>query len=271
MAVLTSDFLHVSLGLLAGSLLIVLGFVTLSRDKDYRLNQLFSTFFLLIALFFILDSALVFLSTEEIVSDPFALNLLRDMYLVSLIIGLAVGGIAAVYIRYGMEMTYSRKLMLVGGVTLFAILVLGLLGDSVVVSGHGHESGEGHHGLEISRNLGGWAGVVGSLVLFLSIMGYYIGFTAITSDQETKSRLIRLLAGQLLMVGVSMIFDVSFAFNVIGQLVDNDLIHLTLHLVVVAGGILSLSSFWRTQAQPDSHSQEGLSTSDTSVLPPTSN
>lgn len=230
------DITHVFSGLITGILLIVVGVITLFRNRNNRVNQAFLGFLTGIGLYFCIDSSMFIYS--EFAFD--ILNLLRDLSICCLIIGLSLGAFATIIIQYGKSTAFNPRILIPWVIGSVLLVGLGIIGDSLM-------SGSDHHAdahFEYSRLFLGWIGITGSMILFSLIITVNLLMLIRDSTADFRIRLLKILAGFIIIISLLLIFDIGFTLEVIESLIENLIIHISMHLGIIIGSILILNAFW---------------------------
>jgi hypothetical protein len=239
---ISSSDLHILLSILSGLVLIGVGILNVSRNRTVRLNQIFFAFFVFIALYQIFDALMVYLGAS---SDNLVLNLVRDLSIASLVLGLGAGALSGMMIHYGEDIFFEQRNLLTGLAIVGILIFLGILGDSSNISGGGGlYGGSGTHA-EISRDAIGWIGITGSFIVFSGILIYTLITLLPKIDSELRSRVIRLLLGFIFVIGLLFLFDIAFEFEFVSQgFMGDSIMHFLMHEVIVLGVLFVLSAFW---------------------------
>lgn len=236
--------LHIILSILSGVVLISVGLINITRNFSIRLNQIFFVFFLFIALYQIFDALLVYLGIN---SDNLVLNTVRDLSILFLVLGLAAGAFSGLMIHYGEDIFFEQRNLGIGLAIILSLLILGLLGDSVMIDESGSGGAYGGSGAHIAtdRSPIGWIGITGSFLIFSGIIVYTLVTLLPKVDNQLKTRILRLLAGFLLAIILLFLFDVAFAFEFISEgFMGDSIFHFLMHETIVLGVLFVLSAFW---------------------------
>ncbi|MFX0211026.1 MAG: hypothetical protein ACFFDT_33920 [Candidatus Hodarchaeota archaeon] len=226
---------HIFSGLLTGLLLILVGFITLSRNKNNRVNQAFLGFFSGLGLHFCLDSILFIFQELPIES----LNLLRDLSILFLILGLSIGALATIIIHYGEGSIINPRVLIPWTLGTIFIAFLGVINDSL-------KSGD-HHAdahFEYNRSLLGWIGITGIAIVFTILIVYNLLILIRDSEKDFRLRLLKMISGFILIIVLTVAFDTGSAIEILEVLTENLIIHLSMHLGIIFGSILILNAFW---------------------------
>ncbi|MHA2362690.1 MAG: DUF7282 domain-containing protein [Candidatus Hodarchaeales archaeon] len=240
-----SKSLHIIFSFLSGIFLIVIGLMNLSRNFKNRLNQVFLGFYAGIGNFQIFDALLVF---SDVGVSLQVNNLLRDISIASLIIGLGFGVLGVLIIQYGEDFIFQKNIVFTSLITIMILLIVSLLGDDIGIStnsgGTYGDAGAGAHTATF-RNEYGWLGITSSFVLFSGIIIYSLFTLLRKAERDLKIKLLRILIGFTLAISMLFLFDIAFVFEFVQKGFMGDFfIHILGHLGVVIGNLLILSAYW---------------------------
>ena len=218
---------HILLSPLSGILLVIAAVFVLLRDPKYRINQYFMVFLAGLGLYQIFDGFMyqaLFIDGNNELS-----NLLRDLSLASLIIGLSFGAIASITIYYGEEY-FSSPTRIVPALLGVVVLILGsVFFDSTRLTPERTQT----------RDVIGWAAMLATfLVLGTLIVLYPIKLLQNVVDPNVQTKIKQLAIGLFLIIFVLFLFDIAFVVTLILTLVANDFIHLVVHLLVLGGAVV---------------------------------
>lgn len=242
---------HVVLSSVSGIIFLIIGCIALLRNRNNRLNQISLGFFAFPGSYQIFDALLVFYGANPN-SDINVLNLLRDISIGALIIGLAFGALVSLIISYGENVIFNKKFLIIYIIGVLVLLLGGIFGDFISKEIASNEmlpilaiANSSNVYIEINRNAIGWIGISGSFILFTSIIMYeLIILLRETSDIILRKKILSLLIGFLLSISILFLFDISFAFSFIEQnLLGIFELHFLMHLGVILGSLLVLSAF----------------------------
>lgn len=244
---ITSMDFHIILGTISGFIFITVGLLNLVRHRRNRIDQIFFGFFAFIALSQIFDALLVWFSASSV--DEALLNLLRDISLVSLLLGLGCAAFTGTILHFGEERVFSRKYLMFEGVLTGLILFLGIFGDYMTSE---EQSGTGGLHFAIERDILGWTGISGAFLIFSLIFLISLISLIPSAERDLKISLLKLITGFVLSVPVLFLFDISFAVPFVRQrLVEDYLINFVMRFAIVLG---ALSVFWAFAKRLESES-----------------
>jgi membrane-bound metal-dependent hydrolase YbcI (DUF457 family) len=226
---------HIFSGLLTGLLLILVGLITLSRNKNNRVNQAFLGFFVGLGLHFGLDSTLFIFQELPIES----LNLLRDLSLLCLILGLSIGAFATVIIHYGEGSVINPRVLIPWTLGTLLSAFLGIINDTLKSGDH---HAEAH--FEYNRSLLGWIGITGIAIVFSLLIVYNLLILIRESETDFRLRLLKMISGFILIIVLTLTFDTGSAIDILEVLTEDLIVHLSMHLGIIIGSIVILNAFW---------------------------
>jgi hypothetical protein len=228
-------FLHILFSSLSGLLLCVAGGVVLSREKNARLNKMFLGFFAGIGLHQLMDGLMTyFLFGQE---DLSLSNLFRDLSIIALIVGLCFGSLVALNLYYKESLLSSTNLIIWGSLTLL-LIIFGLIGDSVIPGGYYDQPSK-------NRELLGWIGITGSILVFSAIIVLFL-FLLIRDlvDSTIRQKVSGILLGFVLINVVVFFFDISFVFPLFREIIGQPVLHFLTHSIALLGGLLTVGILW---------------------------
>lgn len=254
--------IHYITGFASAILLLIVGLLMLSRNSSSRVNQLLFGFFAGYGLFETIDATMAFIASQKSF-DTDLINLLLDLELIAVIIGIAFAGLAILVIRYGQSTVLAMNNLALWGLGTIVFAASAVIGNSyrphdlTVQPGNVHA----HFHIEIIRDALGWIGVLGAVIFFTGIIVFVL-FQLIRDkdlDSETKSRLKRLLIGFILIIGmvVSLDFIVITQNSIIpglSALIADNVTHSLFHVFIFLGELLILWSFWTQIAEKEASS-----------------
>jgi hypothetical protein len=123
-------------------------------------------------------------------------------------------------------------------------MLFGILGDYVTLVGSGGY-GYGDHQPSKIRELLGWIGITGSILIFSGIILVFL-FLLIREvvDTRVQRKIIGITVGFILINLVVFFFDISFAFSLFGEMIAQPILHFLIHSVALLGGIITIGVLW---------------------------
>ncbi|UCG00351.1 MAG: hypothetical protein JSW11_11950 [Candidatus Heimdallarchaeota archaeon] len=241
--------LHVIFSSISGLLLCVAGGVVLSRDRSARLNKMFLGFFTGIGLHQVFDGIMTyFLFGLEDINNA---NIVRELSIVTLILGLSFGSLVALNLYYKETLFTSTKLLIWGSLTVL-LIIFGIFGDYVTLvetGGYGY----GDHEPGKIRELFGWIGITGSILIFSGIIVVFL-FLLIREvvDTRVQRKIIGITVGFILINLVVFFFDISFAFAPFSAVIAQPILHFLIHLIALLGVIITITVLWSPMSSASS-------------------
>ncbi|MHA2226462.1 MAG: hypothetical protein ACXAC8_14730 [Candidatus Hodarchaeales archaeon] len=227
--------LHIIFSSTSGLLLCVAGGVVLSRGRSQRLNKMFLGFFSGIGLHQVFDAIMNYFLFGP--KDINLANILRDLSIISLIIGLSFGSLVALNLYYKETLFTSTKLLIWGSLTSILIL-FGIIGDYVTLGGYYDQP-------STIREIFGWIGITGSILIYSGIIVVFLTLlTREIVDTRVQRKIIGITVGSILINLVAFFFDVSFAFPLFREIIAQPIFHFLVHLIALIGGIITIAVLW---------------------------
>lgn len=235
--------IHSSLNTVSGTLLILIGLIVLSRAKSARPNQLLFGFFMGLALFELFDGFTVAFRRDP--SLEF-LNILRDIALSVLIIGVGLILLAAFVIYYGEVAVFQIKWILIWGLFIAVTVVAAIIGDNIPPESLRAGPPPFYLTALINRDLTGHLGITGALIVLAGLTIVIFGLLIFKSEiPELRQKSIRLLLGFVIILAMIFVLDLRLIFADVRMFIAmNDLVHISIHGILLAGELLILSAFW---------------------------
>ncbi|MFW9906051.1 MAG: hypothetical protein ACFFFH_17140 [Candidatus Thorarchaeota archaeon] len=233
--------LHVIFSFISGLLLCIAGGVVLSRDKSSRLNKMFLGFFSGVGLHQIFDGIMTYYLFG--LEDINVANIARDVSIVTLILGLSFGSLVALNLYYKETLFTTEKLLLWGSLTV-VLIIFGVIGDYVTLIGSGGY-GYGDHTPGKIRELLGWIGITGSILIYSGIIVIFL-FLLVREvvDSRVQKKILGIITGFILINAVVFFFDIAFVFPLFAQIMAVPILHFLVHLIALLGGILTIAVLW---------------------------
>lgn len=241
--------LHIIFSSISGLSLCIAGGVVLSRDRSARLNKMFLGFFTGIGLHQIFDGIMTYFLYG--VEDINVANIVRELSIVSLILGLSFGSLVALNLYYKETLFTTRKLLLWGSLTV-VLVIFGIIGDYVTLVGSGGY-GYGDHTPSKIRELLGWIGITGSILIYSGIIVIFL-FLLVREivDSRVQRKILGILVGFILINLVVFFFDIAFTFPLFAQIIAEPILHFLIHLLALLGGLLTIGVLWSPMSSASS-------------------
>lgn len=241
--------LHIVFSFISGMLLCIAGGVVLSRDRNARLNKMFLGFFTGVGLHQIFDGIMTYYLFG--LEDINVANIVRELSIITLILGLSSGSLVALNLYYKETLFTSTKLLIWGSLTVI-LIVFGVIGDYVTLvetGGYGY----GDHEPGKIRELFGWIGITGSILIFSGIIVIFL-FLLIREvvDTRVQRKIFGITVGFILINLVVFFFDISFAFAPFGAIIAEPIFHFLIHSVALLGALLTIIVLWSPMSSTSS-------------------
>lgn len=235
--------IHSSLNMVSGTILILIGLVVLFRGKNYRINQLLFGFFIGLALFELFDGFTVAFRRDP--SLEF-LNILRDIALSTLIVGMGLILLAALVIYYGEESVFQIKWILLWVLFIVFAITAAVIGDNIPLESLRSGPPPFYLTAIINRDFIGHLGISGALILLAGLsIGSFSLLIYNSQRPELRNKLLRLLFGFILILSMILVLDLRLIFADVRMFIAaNDSVHFSIHGILFAGELLILSAFW---------------------------
>ena len=220
---ITATQFHFIASFISGSLLVIVGLAVLLRQKNSIINRLFFCFFELMGFYelltavqvILLNGTMIFVNNGTgayIMSGTTSANIIRALLTISFILALASGALATLIINYGEADIMNLRTLGLGAAVTVLLLIIAVTGEStsmptvdmmkqmIALMG-------GMMSNVVYRTNSGWIGFYISIILFATIIVIMLGIRVKNDKGSVQSKLLRLLIGSLLVIGVLAFFD----------------------------------------------------------------
>jgi hypothetical protein len=178
-------------------------------------------------------------------------NIIRELSIITLILGLSSGSLVALNLYYKETLFTSTKLIVWGSLTVI-LIIFGIIGDYVILvetGGYGY----GDHEPGKIREFFGWIGITGSILIFSAIIVVFL-FLLIREvvDTRVQRKIIGITVGFILINLVVFFFDISFAFSQFGAIIGQPIFHFLIHSIALLGALLNIIVLWSPMSSASS-------------------
>jgi hypothetical protein len=124
------------------------------------------------------------------------------------------------------------------------LIVFGIIGDYVTLVGSGGY-GYGDHTPSKIRELLGWIGITGSILIYSGIIIVFL-FLLVREvvDSRVQRKILGIIGGFILINAVVFFFDIAFVFPLFAQIIAEPILHFLVHSIALLGGILTIAVLW---------------------------
>ena len=264
--IITATQFHFIASFISGILLVIVGLAVLLRQKNSIINRLFFCFFELMGFYelltavqvILLNGTMIFVNNGTgayIMSGTTSANIIRALLTISFILALASGALATLIINYGEADIMNLRTLGLGAAVTVLLLIIAVTGEStsmptvdmmkqmIALMG-------GMMSNVVYRTNSGWIGFYISIILFATIIVIMLGIRVKNDKGSVQSKLLRLLIGSLLVIGVLAFFDYIQVTGNFMFIMMNLETHALLHNITFIGEILILSAFWTPIRSP---------------------
>lgn len=244
----SANDLHFITTLGSAMLLFLVGTAVLLRNKESSVNRLMFGFFVFIGVYQLLDALLVVLvdaGNGIIDGGTFEADFIRKASILFLMLAFLLGTPAILSLYYGEDFILKEKRSQIIGLGLFGLLAfLAILGENTIGHENGQLIGVPHFHTGIDRDLSGFIGFYGLILITTFAMIVVLLNLIANSSGDTRGKLVRLLVGIVLIVSVVMSLDASQVLGDLAFLISENIFHEGLHVILLLGELLILSAFW---------------------------
>jgi hypothetical protein len=185
------------------------------------------------------------------VEDINVANIVRELSIVSLILGLSFGSLVALNLYYKETLFTTTKLLIWSSLTV-VLIIFGIIGDYVTLVGSGGYN-YGDHTPSKIREFLGWIGITGSILIYSGIIIFFL-FLLVRDlvDSRVQRKILGILVGFILINVVVFFFDIAFAYPLFAQIIAEPFFHLLAHTIALLGGLLTIGVLWTPMSSASS-------------------